>query len=111
MYQSDYKLGARHIVEEAREKASVQVCNKCKVVFEKTDGCNHIKCICGNYQCYVCSANVSSDHSHFVDYNKKATCKMFDHPNMAERVEQAERVTVEQLIRTVPGLKRSDLAI
>jgi hypothetical protein len=70
-----------------------------------------VKCSCGNYQCYLCSMNVPSDHSHFIDYGGKGKCKLYDDatPKIAEQVSQAERETVRNLLRTVPGLKHSEL--
>lgn len=89
----------------------MRVCNKCGKQFEKVEGCNQVKCSCGNYQCYLCSKNVLSDHSHFVGYGGKGTCKLFDNPKIEEKIAEAENETVRRLLRNVPGLKSSDLRI
>jgi hypothetical protein len=86
----------------------VRVCNKCKKVFEKSDGCNQVKCSCGNYQCYMCSMDVPSDHSHF---GKNRKCQLYGDPKIEEHIVQAERETVGRLVRSVPGLSSSDLKI
>jgi hypothetical protein len=55
--------------------------------------------------------SVASDHSHFIDYGGKGKCKLYDDatPKIAEQVVQAERETVRDLLRTVHGLKASEL--
>src|SRR5208282_1462883 len=67
-YQAESKLSAKHAVEEAMTDALVRKCNKCEKRFLKEDGCNKMRCSCGNQQCYVCSANVI-DYNHFDQAN------------------------------------------
>ena len=99
------------MVEEARHRASVRKCNKCKKEFEKVDGCNQVRCSCGNYQCYLCSQSVPSDHSHFRSYGGKGNCNLYDDPKIGEQIERADREAVRKLLQEVPGLKPSDLKV
>ncbi|KAI5813322.1 hypothetical protein BZA77DRAFT_251734, partial [Pyronema omphalodes] len=57
----------RHVVEEAMTEAVMRKCNKCKIKFLKSYGCNRMTCpVCGHKQCYICSADVT-EYTHFDD--------------------------------------------
>ena len=38
--------------------ANYKICPKCGVWVEKTKGCNHMKCRCGNHFCYKCGKTI-----------------------------------------------------
>jgi len=95
-------------------KASVRVCNKCKREFEKrgNNECNQVTCLaCGNIQCYICSATVPSDHSHFRTYGGKGTCDLYGDPGLRAQVARAKVQTVGNLVQAVPGLRESDFRV
>lgn len=106
-YQST--LSAKHVVEEAMTAALVRKCNKCAKPFLKEDGCNKMKCSCGNTQCYVCSANIL-DYSHF-DAGKP--CPMYGDMTdlLQKQVDTAEEVTVQKLLETRSDLKDEDVRV
>lgn len=37
-----------------------KMCPKCKFYVERTEGCNHMTCKCGNHFCYKCGKNFSN---------------------------------------------------
>jgi hypothetical protein len=89
--------------------ALVRKCNKCSKPFLKEDGCNKMKCSCGNTQCFVCSKDIL-DYSHF---DRGKPCPMYG--NMAELLEEqvatAEDVTVQKLLETRSDLKDEDIRV
>jgi NAD-dependent SIR2 family protein deacetylase len=102
------------MVAEAMHKASVMKCNKCKTEFEKErhNQCNQIRCLaCGSYQCYLCSATISSDHSHFRGKGLRGTCELYGDPQLGARAEKAKKIAVDNLVQAVPGLKVSDFRV
>lgn len=44
-------------------------CQKCKVIIEKNQGCNHMTCRCGYQFCYVCGDRWSPHHYFRHDEN------------------------------------------
>ena len=89
--------------------ALVRKCNKCAKPFLKEEGCNKMKCSCGNTQCFVCSDDIL-DYSHFDRGNP---CPMYG--DMAELLEKqvaaAEDVTVQKLLETRSDLKDEDIRV
>ena len=108
-YQGENKLAAKHVVEEAMTEAFVRKCNKCNRPFVKEDGCNKMKCTCGNLQCYVCSSNVS-DYSHF---ESRMTCPLYGDMQdlLKEQVAAAEERTVRELLNTRAELEDDDVRV
>lgn len=113
-YQNDPKAAAINMVAEAMHKASVRVCNKCKKEFEKQGSkeCNQVTCLaCGNIQCYICSATIPSNHSHFRRFGGTGTCDLYDDPGLVAQVAKARENTVANLVQAVPGLSVSDIRV
>ena len=108
-YQAENKLAAKHVVEEAMTEAFVRKCNNCNRAFVKEDGCNKMKCMCGNLQCYVCSSNVA-DYSHF---GSGMMCSLYGNMQevLKEQVAVAEERTVRELLKTRAGLKDDDVRV
>ena len=106
-YQST--LSAKHVVEEAMTAALVRKCNKCAKPFLKEDGCNKMKCSCGNIQCYVCSTNIS-DYSHF---DRGMPCPMYgDMADLLQKqVDSAEEATVQKLLESRLDLTEEDIRV
>jgi hypothetical protein len=76
--------------------ALIRVCNKCGVPFLKDEGCNKMKCVCGNIQCFVCSQNIQ-DYSHFGEDK----CPLFD--DTTERLRTEVATAQERAIRDFTG--------
>ena len=49
-------------VELLLKNLNYKRCKKCKMIIEKTQGCNHITCRCGFQFCYVCGDDWSPQH-------------------------------------------------
>lgn len=109
VYQAENKLGAKHVVEEAMTEAFVRKCNNCNKGFVKEDGCNKMKCTCGNLQCYVCSSNVA-DYSHF---GSGKLCPLYGDMQelLKEQVAEAQERTVRELLKTTAGLEDNDVRV
>lgn len=90
--------------------ALVRRCNVCKKSFLKDDGCNKMRCTCGNTQCFVCSSNIS-DYSHFGDEDGK--CPMYgDMIRMLEdQVSIAQDSTIQRLLSTRTDLTEADIRV
>lgn len=102
------KLAAKHLVEEAMTEALVSKCNNCNKSFVKEDGCNYLRCPCGNSQCYVCGSNVV-DYSHFGN-----PCDLYADMQkvLKEQVAAAHERTVKQVLRNGGAeLKEEDVRV
>ncbi|KAG9254296.1 uncharacterized protein F5Z01DRAFT_622410, partial [Emericellopsis atlantica] len=101
---TDADLAARRKIEEARTKALIRKCNKCRTPFIKDMGCNRMCCTkCRNQQCYLCGASVN-DYSHFG--NGSSQCILWDE-NIQSRhddaVEAAERTARARVLAQSKG--------
>jgi len=90
--------------------ALVQVCNKCKKEFLKEDGCNKMKCPCGNSQCYICSKNVE-DYGHF-----DLECPLYESNEEAETrlklaVGVAQRQAVRDVLKARGDISKKDITV
>jgi len=58
----------RLFVETQMTNALCRTCNnpRCKKLFFKEEGCNHMKCTCGWEMCYICRATIKG-YDHFKD--------------------------------------------
>ncbi|KAI5195492.1 hypothetical protein E4T39_08194 [Aureobasidium subglaciale] len=110
----DAALTHRHKIEEARSKALIRNCNKCKRSFIKSEGCNKMTCpTCGNLQCYLCGKDVTANYSHFQPPNP---CPTFD-VNMTvegrheQEVNAAAEAAQAEVLREHPELDKNLLDI
>ncbi|KAH0371685.1 hypothetical protein KCU65_g1792, partial [Aureobasidium melanogenum] len=108
-------LSHRHRIEEARSKALIRNCNKCKQAFIKSDGCNKMTCSqCGNLQCYLCGVNVTANYAHFNAPGSK--CPVFSE-NISldamheQEVNAAAEAAQAEVLREHPELDKNDLDI
>src|SRR5271169_4419737 len=100
-YQREKNLPVETIINEAMSEAMVRKCNKCGLRFLKTDGCNKMKCRCGNMQCFVCSKNVDG-YDHFSDGKRgsKVGCPMYcDADKLLEKDVIRAKLATEQRLR------------
>ncbi|KAI5193988.1 hypothetical protein AUEXF2481DRAFT_215998 [Aureobasidium subglaciale EXF-2481] len=110
----DAALTHRHKIEEARSKALIRNCNKCKRSFIKSEGCNKMTCpTCGNLQCYLCGKDVTANYAHFQPPNP---CPTFD-VNMTvegrheQEVNAAAEAAQAEVLRDHPELDKNYLDI
>ncbi|GAB6021755.1 hypothetical protein CHUAL_004333 [Chamberlinius hualienensis] len=54
----------RTYIENKMTEALIRVCSNCQKSFTKAEGCNMMRCICGQFMCYVCRQPIK-DYSHF----------------------------------------------
>ncbi|KAG0571284.1 hypothetical protein KC19_6G225700 [Ceratodon purpureus] len=59
------ETASRRAIEERMTKALVRVCTACKAEVLKTDGCNKVRCRCGQTMCYVCRQPIDGGYGHF----------------------------------------------
>ena len=110
-YQAETgKLGAKHIVEEAMTEAFVRKCNNCNETFVKEDGCNKIKCMCGNLQCYVCELDIA-DYSHFDNLVNGKICPLYGEDMLKEQVALAQERTVRKLLENRAELEDDNIRV
>lgn len=91
--------------------ALVRVCNKCKKEFLKEDGCNRMKCPCGNSQCYICSKDVE-DYGHFDE----SECPLYESNEDAENrlrmaVGMAQKQAVRELLQTRNDVSKKNIIV
>ncbi|KAK0632507.1 hypothetical protein B0T14DRAFT_34942 [Immersiella caudata] len=53
---------ADELFRRLSRKRGWKACPSCKYVVEKTDGCNHISCVCGTHWCYRCGKAPYDSH-------------------------------------------------
>jgi hypothetical protein len=116
-YQSENKLTARHAVEEAMTSAFVRECNHCHRPFVKEEGCNKMKCSCGNAQCFVCSLDVT-DYNHFDKKDASGnplqdSCPLYEDTTvrLRQEVAAAQKRAVHQVREDRPELTEDDVIV
>merc|ERR1712059_83086 len=63
--EKNAEVKLRTKLEDAMTDAMVRECVSCKKRFFKEEGCNKMKCDCGQSMCYLCRKPVSDDYKHF----------------------------------------------
>jgi hypothetical protein len=108
-------IGHRRKIEEARSKALIRNCNKCKQPFIKSDGCNKMTCPqCANLQCYLCGVDVTADYAHFNRPGSK--CPVYSQTitleeQHAQEVKAATEAAEAEILREHPEFEKEDLSI
>ena len=46
----------RQVVQDRIENGELQLCSHCGALVNRTNGCDHMKCVCGFHFCYYCGA-------------------------------------------------------
>ena len=54
---------ARVIKEEKETYSIIRACPGCNVDIYRTEGCNHMKCLCGTMMCYACGKDITTTMS------------------------------------------------
>ena len=111
-YQSENKLSAKHMVEEAMSNALIRKCNKCKNPFLKESGCNKMKCMCGNTQCFVCSSDVT-DYTHYTEMKEGEKCPLYGDTQalLTKNVATAQEQAIERVLATRTSLEDDDIRV
>ena len=74
--EKESETKGRLTVEEAITAAKIRKCPKCKKGFVKSDGCNKIRCACGEYVCYICRSSIKGyDHFCQTPHCQHQSCK------------------------------------
>ncbi|KAL7434785.1 hypothetical protein ACHAXM_004261, partial [Skeletonema potamos] len=83
----------KHLAAEAMSRACKRSCPHCGREYIKSDGCNKIKCRCGELSCYLCGSKIA-DYSHFC--NKAgchcSKCQLWTNSEAMERVDREKRL-------------------
>jgi TRIAD3 protein (E3 ubiquitin-protein ligase RNF216) len=61
----DGEVVARSKLEDAMTEAMVRACVRCKKRFFKDEGCNKMKCECGQSMCYLCRQPVDNNYKYW----------------------------------------------
>jgi len=87
--EKDWEVEMRTKMEEAINDEVSRKCPKCKKLFEKTEGCNHMTCVCGTNFCYLCGDvirknSMNADGSAY-HYGRPPKCDQFGKMSNAKR--------------------------
>ena len=87
--EKDMEVVARTNLENAMTEAMVRACVSCNKRFFKEEGCNKMKCECGQSMCYLCRKPVSNDYSHFYAQGEKreGKCPLWSDNNNLHKAE------------------------
>jgi len=101
------KRDMRLYLEQQMTEALCRTCNnpRCKKVFFKEEGCNHMKCTCGWEMCYVCRKTIKG-YGHF----KEGGCILHDDTKKRNRddVKTAEKAAKQSYLEEHPELLVSE---
>jgi len=94
----------RLFVETQMTNALCRTCNnpRCKKLFFKEEGCNHMKCTCGWEMCYICRATIKG-YEHF----KNGKCVLHEDTKKrnSDDVTSAEKVAKDEYLNEHPELE------
>jgi TRIAD3 protein (E3 ubiquitin-protein ligase RNF216) len=104
----------KKLVEEARTKAKIRSCNRCKTSFVKEEGCNSIRCTkCGNNQCYSCGKDIKGHDGWHFGSASDGKCVLYDNSISLDEVnlKKAEKEAIQQVLREHPELDPKNLEV
>ena len=98
--EKDDEVAARTKVEMAMSEAMIRECvnPECRKKYFKTEGCNKMKCECGQSMCYLCRKPVEDNYKHFYGEGgspRAGLCPLWSNNNVLhvkEVKEAAERI-------------------
>lgn len=108
--EKDSETAARTRLESAMTEAMLRTCPGCNNRFYKEEGCNKMKCKCGQTMCYICRLSIPNDYTHF--YGEGATpvknkCPLFSDNKQLHQAEVYR--AAEEVKQELPaGLLKSD---
>ncbi|CAK9201731.1 unnamed protein product [Sphagnum troendelagicum] len=102
----------RRRVEELMTKALIRECTKCRTELVKSDGCNKVRCRCGQYMCYVCRKPIEGNYKHFCQHarNPGSACSQCKLCNLWEQEEEhvvvkaAKEAAMKEIAEKEPSL-------
>ena len=106
--EKDDEVAARTKVELAMSEAMIRECvnPQCRKKFFKTEGCNKMKCECGQSMCYLCRKPVEDNYKHFYGQGgtpKAGLCPLWSNNNVLHGKEVKE--AAERIKKTAVGKK------
>ena len=103
--EKDGEVVARTKLEDAMTEAMVRACVKCNKRFFKDEGCNKMKCECGQSMCYLCRKPVDDDYKHFYALGAspvKGKCPLWSDNTNLHKAEVLKKAA--ELISLSPSL-------
>ncbi|CAK9061080.1 unnamed protein product [Durusdinium trenchii] len=97
--EKDGETRIRTFLEEKMAEAVLRRCPKCHKPYERTEGCNHIRCPCGTHSCYLCGQELDKKrpYDHYKDghlgggtNDSSSKCIVYGTPKWAESKKQRE---------------------
>jgi len=87
--EKDGEVVTRTKLENAMTEAMVRACVSCNKRFFKEEGCNKMKCQCGQSMCYLCRKPVTDGYSHFYAQGEKreGKCPLWSDNNNLHKAE------------------------
>lgn len=120
-FKKESGVSERHQIEEARTKAVLRTCPKCKSAIYKDGGCNKIMCFCGGAVCDYCGKDITKEkYMHFKDGptstgipGLKGKCPTHDndYERNQQNMDKAEKDAMEKIRKENPDLTEDDLRI
>ncbi|KAL8931032.1 MAG: hypothetical protein Q9208_000134 [Pyrenodesmia sp. 3 TL-2023] len=120
-FKKENGVSERHQIEEARTKALLRQCPKCKSSVFKDGGCNKIMCPCGGAICDYCGQDITKEkYNHFRDgptstgvtgVRSKCPTHDNDYERNQKNMEKAEKETMAKIRKENPDLSEEDLRI
>lgn len=76
--EKDSEVKARTKVEMAMTRAMLRECVRCQKSFIKDyEGCNSMRCVCGQIMCYVCNRPLTREHDPRHFGNSPGKCPLY----------------------------------
>ena len=106
--EKDGETKIRTFVEEKMAEAVLRRCPKCKKPYERTEGCNHIRCPCGTHSCYLCGMELDKKrpYDHYKDghlgggtNDSSSKCIVYGTPAWAETTANKQREEAEKALK------------
>ncbi|KAL8985473.1 MAG: hypothetical protein Q9177_004425 [Variospora cf. flavescens] len=120
-FKKEEGVSERHQIEEARTRALLRQCPKCKSAIFKDGGCNKIMCFCGGAVCDYCGKDITKErYMHFRDGptstgipGQRGKCPTHDndYERNQQNMEKAEKEAMANVRKGNSDLSEEDLRI